>query len=181
MAEAAHASISRAELEHLLRVHESRLRAICRSVTSAADDPDDVLQDTWYQIVRNVHQFRGDSSFLTWAGAIARSQANRHRRRRARIRRRETEVHAISESRADFLATKVESPLEGSARGRIRAEISCALRALSPIDRAVFVLRDFEGCTAAEVAEQLGLTVSAVKSRLHRARRTIRGHLAVAA
>lgn len=165
--------VSRAELNALLRQHESRLRAICRSVTSPADDYEDVLQDTWWQIVKNLHQFRGESSFLTWAGAIARSQASRHRRRRARVRRREAQVLAISASHSDFLASKFDSPVAGSERGEMRAEIAVALRSLSPIDRAVLVLRDFEGCSAAEASAALGLTVSAIKSRLHRARRTM--------
>jgi len=69
-------------------------------------------------------------------------------------------------------------PEEAAVGGQLRATLKRAISSLDPMYREVLVLRDVEGLPAAEVAEILGLTVEAVKSRLHRARVAVRQEIA---
>ena len=158
----------------LIRLHAHRLRAACVRLASREDDPEDIFQDTLIEIVRNIGQFRGDSAFMTWATAIARSQANRHRRKRARYRVRDGAISQVATSWPDFMCPGHLDPEDSAAASQIREDVMHALGQLSELDRQVFILRQVEGLTAPEVAGELDLSVSAVKSRLHRARRVVR-------
>ncbi|MCB9750015.1 MAG: sigma-70 family RNA polymerase sigma factor [Myxococcales bacterium] len=165
----------REALNELLRRHYRRIVRICERMTHESDHVHDLVQETMLGIVRNIASFRGDASFMTWVFTIARSFAHRQRRRqRAHTRT----VAALS--RWEENAPREASPESMIARQRLSARFEEALSGLAELDRAVLVARDVEGCTAIEVAEITGLTVSAVKSRLHRARRHIRTTLQAA-
>jgi len=111
---------------------------------------------------------------LTWAYLVARSQASRLRRRRKARPRIEA---AIDLECPICEPSQAASPERVVIRNRLQERFANLLEQLSPLDRQVLLLRDIEECTAPEVAHELGLTVSAVKSRLHRARRFVRAAL----
>jgi RNA polymerase sigma-70 factor (ECF subfamily) len=69
---------------------------------------------------------------------------------------------------------------QGLAHAQIQQRLRQAIELLQPLDKAVLVLSDFEELSNREIGEALGLTVLAVKARLHRARLLLRGQLAVA-
>ncbi len=146
---------------------------MCRDSEEAAE----VLQDTLLGIAANIERFRGDSSLLTWAYTIART----HRTRRRRGRSLEAK---ISHLRVDFgdnverLAGREHTPYDSVADDELRSALMVAMHSLSPVDREILVRRDFEGFSANEVASALGLTVPAVKTRLHRARVATRERMA---
>jgi RNA polymerase sigma-70 factor (ECF subfamily) len=71
-------------------------------------------------------------------------------------------------------------PDELASRGEVRRALASALAALDPASREVLILRDIKGLTAPEVGKVTGSSVDAVKSRLHRARATLRERLAAA-
>lgn len=162
----------------LLHGHQSQLRSICRSLCGPGEDVEDVLQDTNVEIIRHLHGFRGDSSFLTWATAVARSQLHRHRRRHRRYDVRDGAIEHASKSYPELAGLAELAPDDETARNELRGVLAAALDGLSDLDRQVFVLREVEGMTAPEAAEALGLSISAVKSRLHRARAALRTTLA---
>ena len=169
-----HASVSTGPLPELLRNHQPRLRAICRRMCGPDDDPDDVLQDTYVEIVRHLAGFRGESSFMTWATAVARSQLNRHRRRHRRHVRRDDAIDTASRSYPTLFGQVEPEPELQACADSLRAPLLAALAELAELDREVFVMRELDGMTAPEVASALGLSIPAVKSRLHRARRSLR-------
>lgn len=174
--EAARAGDRRA-LDQLVRRHQPRLAAICRRMCSDVEEAAEVLQDTLLGIAANISRFRGDSSLLTWAYTIART--HRSRRRRGRGRSVETKVEHLR-VRVDLdeeLASDLLEPFTRVADDELRAAIGVALRELSVLDREVLVLRYVEGCSSAEVATRLRLSVAAVKTRLHRACVAMRGHI----
>jgi RNA polymerase sigma-70 factor, ECF subfamily len=163
-------------LDALLRryqphVHRFGLR-MCRDPERAQE----VLQETLLAAARTVHRFRGDSSLSTWLYTIARSFCIKSRRRRA------SEPDLVSlESEADAVGHTADArpgPERQLADQEVRSALEEAIAALEPEYREVLVLRDTEGLPAAEVAEVTGLSVAAVKSRLHRARRFVRDRLA---
>lgn len=165
---------SSATLAVLIQDHDTRLRAICRRLCGPDDDIDEVVQDTYVEIIRHLGGFRGDSSFLTWATAVARSQLYRQRRRRRRFAVRDGAIDLAARSFPELLGQNGVDPEDETSNEHLRALLRAALAELAPVDREVFVLRQLEGMTAPEVAETLGLTVPAVKSRLHRARQQLR-------
>ncbi len=162
-------------LDQLFRRHRKRLLRICERHSDRPEDAADLLQETFVGIMRGLHGFRGDASFTTWAYLVVRSQASRLRRRRKARPRLEQPVEDVPQKGS---GDETGSPERMVIRGQLQARFQAVLKQLSPLDRQVLVLRDIEECTAPEVADELGLTVSAVKSRLHRARRFVRGALA---
>ena len=112
--------------------------------------------------------FRQDSKFATWTHRIVVNTAWTLRRRAKR--------HATTP--IEFVDDPSHDPLEFHAeRLGIRREIAEALVSLSQANRAVVVLKDVYGWSHAEVAEALGITVTAAKVRLHRARTLLRRDL----
>ena len=173
-----HAPVGPERLPTLLREHQHQLRAICRRLCGPSDDLEDVLQDTYVEIIRHLGGFRGESSFLTWATAVARSQLYRHRRRRHRYSVRDEAIDLASRSFPELLGAGGFEPEGHATSERLRQVLCEAVAELAEMDRQVFVLRQIEGLTAPETATTLGLSVSAVKSRLHRARVHLRERLA---
>jgi RNA polymerase sigma-70 factor (ECF subfamily) len=129
-------------------------------------------------MARGVRDFRGTSSISTWLYAIARSFCIKKRRRSkfapGEERSLDTDVAAEGRRLAD-----PAQPLDEALAGKqVEHALERAIAALAPMYREVLLLRDVEGLTAPEVAEVLGVSVQAVKSRLHRARLSVRGELA---
>jgi len=154
----------RRALEQLLRLHRPRIERLCRRMCRGDGSFDDVLQETYLGIVRNIASFRGQSSFLTWVYTVARTYRGRYVRTAARHQAREL---AASELAVTPPSVDVEGSIAGAELG---GAIHQALAHLSEIDRRILLLRDVDGLTAAEVADVTGLSVPAVKTRLHRAR-----------
>ncbi len=138
------------------------------------EDAKDVLQDTLLAAARGIREFRGASSLSTWLYTVARSFC---------IKKRRTSKFAptdtVSLDDRDGLASSApgKAPDEAAADRELSTLLESAIRALEPTSREVLVLRDVEGLTAPEVAEVLGVSVDAVKSRLHRARAEVRAKL----
>ena len=175
--DAARAGDARA-LEMLLERHQAQIYRFGLKMCRDPEDAKDVLQDTLLAMARSVRDFRGASSISTWLYAIARSFCIKKRRRStfAPAEVRSLDTDAASEARR--LADPARSPDDVVLEKEIAHELDDAIEALEPIYREVLILRDVEGLAAPEVAEVLGVTVGAVKSRLHRARLEVRGRLA---
>jgi RNA polymerase sigma-70 factor (ECF subfamily) len=135
------------------------------------DDPRDVeeaTQDTFVQAWRGLGRFEGRSAVFTWLYRIAVNEALMRRRRT------KPPTQELDERVERKLARPGEDAVEtAELRGLLVAQIA----ALPFEYRAPLVLRDLEGLSNAEVAEALGLSVAAAKSRIHRARMTIRAAL----
>jgi RNA polymerase sigma-70 factor (ECF subfamily) len=144
------------------------------------EDAQDVLQETLFAAARTLGGFRGASSVSTWLYTIARSFCIKKRRRSKFAPPPEAQLPLDlgPESEAGRVADPGRGPDDSLAGRQIEAALERAIGELDPMYREVLVLRDVEGLTAPEVAEVLGLTVEAVKSRLHRARVAVREQLA---
>jgi len=138
------------------------------------EDAKDVAQETLLTMARTVRDFRGQSSLSTWLFTVARSFCIKKRRRsKGAPAFHEPLDPAMQERHAEPAATPEQMLLGREARDTVAA----ALDALEPEAREVLVLRDIEGLSAAEVAQVTGISVAAVKSRLHRARAALRERL----
>ncbi len=165
-------------LEQLLARHQRRVYRFGLQMCRDAEDAKDVLQDTLLAAARNMREFRGASSVSTWLYTIARSFCVKKRRRSKFAPEREESLDGERNGEAHLVADPGRGPDERLAGKQIEVALERAIGSLQPMYREVLVLRDIEDLTAPEVAEVLGITVEAVKSRLHRARVAVRESIA---
>jgi RNA polymerase sigma-70 factor (ECF subfamily) len=161
-------------LEDLLQRHQAEVYRFGLKMCRDPEDAKDVLQDTLLAMARGVRDFRGASSLSTWLYSIARSFCIKKRRRSQFAPEEERSLDTDVAAEAKRLADPGEAPDETLAAKQVEQALETAISALEPIYREVLLLRDVEGLTAPEVAEVLGVSVQAVKSRLHRARLSVR-------
>jgi RNA polymerase sigma-70 factor (ECF subfamily) len=133
-----------------------------------------VLQQTLLSIVCHIGEFRGESHLTSWLFSIARSHCIKQRTRGAAA----LPTQELDRGGLEVATPARNAPDESLSREQLDRALDGAIQALEPGQREVLVLRDVEGLSAPEVAEALNLSVDAVKSRLHRARRALRDQLA---
>ncbi len=168
----------RGALDALLGRLQPRVYRFGLKMCRDSEDAKDVLQDTLLAAARGLREFRGGASMSTWLYTIARSFCIKKRRRSKFAPAEEAALDADTGGEASRVADPARTP-EASLEGReIEAALERAIAELEPMYREVLLLRDVEGLTAPEVAEVLGLSVEAVKSRLHRARVSVRAQVA---
>lgn len=175
---AAARSGDRAALEALISRYQSLVYRFSIRMCGDAEDASDVLQETSLAMARSIEDFRADSSLSTWLYTIARRFCLRKRRRSKFAPTREESLERLSGERLELLHARTHDPEEELARKQLGTALADAIASLEPSQREVLVLRDMEGLPASEVAQVLGLSVGAVKSRLHRARLAVRSELA---
>jgi RNA polymerase sigma-70 factor, ECF subfamily len=168
----------RKALDALLARHQSRVYRFGLKMCRDPEDAKDVLQETLIAVARNVKDFRGASSVSTWLYTIARSFCIKQRRRSKFAPGQEESLDLGPDGQAAHLADPGRAADDSLAGRQIEVALEEAIGALDPMYREVLVLRDVEGLSAPEVAGVMGLSVEAVKSRLHRARLAVREKVA---
>jgi RNA polymerase sigma-70 factor (ECF subfamily) len=163
-------------LEALLKDVQPQVYRFSLKMCGRPEDAQDVLQETLLSAARTVRGFRGASSVSTWLYTIARSFCIKRRRRRVYA----PEVVSLDAepAAARAAAAPTRDPERSLADREVSSALQSAIAALEPGPREVLVLRDVEGLPTEEVATITGLSVAAVKSRLHRARVAVRERLA---
>lgn len=165
-------------LETLLERHQAQVYRFGMKMCRDPEEAKDVLQDTLLAMARGVRDFRGASSISTWLYTIARSFCIKKHRRSKFAPDEERSLDTEVTAEGAQLADPTQGPDEALAGKQVEHALERAIRSLEPLYREVLLLRDVEGLTAPEVAEVLGITVQAVKSRLHRARLAVRAQVA---
>ncbi|HTR19412.1 MAG TPA: sigma-70 family RNA polymerase sigma factor [Gemmatimonadales bacterium] len=150
-------------LEGLYRAFETPVYNLARRMLRHPEDAEDVLQETFLEVVKSIRQYRGDGHLWGWIRQIAASKALMRLRRE---KLRATEV--LEEHTAGGPPAAVGS----------RIDLEKAFEQLSDVSRAVVWLHDVEGFTHEEIAERMGKTVSFSKSQLARAHARMRALLA---
>jgi len=139
---------------------------------SDEEDARDVVQDAYLRAWRSIGSFRGDAAFSTWMYRITANCASTFVTRRRRLR---TETLPAHLEPADL---HPESQPEGMLESSLELDqVTAALADLPPKLRAVVVLKDVYGLPHEAIADELGISVSAAKVRLHRGRRRLRDAL----
>lgn len=169
-------SVEQVYHDYAPRVYQTARRMVANDV-----DAEDVTQEVLLQVVRKLPEFRGDSAFPTWLHRVTVNAALSHRRRQA-VRqehglRNSLDVYGEDEPPTTS-AGRFVTPDDQIVSRETRQLIEQAIETLPPAYRSVFVLSDVEGLPNADIADQLGMSLPAVKSRLHRARAMLREALA---
>jgi RNA polymerase sigma-70 factor (ECF subfamily) len=163
-----------AALETLLIRYQPHLYRFGLRMCGNEDDAADVAQESLISMAKSVDGFRGEASVSTWLYTIARRFCIKKRRRGKFAPAQEESLDAPGVDAAQRLADGGPSPEQAASNNELQVALARAIASLEPAHREVLVLRDMEGLSAPEVAQVLGISVDAVKSRLHRARTAAR-------
>jgi RNA polymerase sigma-70 factor (ECF subfamily) len=141
-----------------------------------AEEARDLSQEVFLQVYRKLGRFEGRSSLRTWIYRIVVNQCrNRRRWWRRRWRERSCTLEGLSAADETRLASGDEAgPFEELARRERSRRVQEALLGLSFDHRAILLLREVEDLSCEEIAASLGLAQGTVKSRLARARESLR-------
>jgi RNA polymerase sigma-70 factor, ECF subfamily len=164
----------------LIRPYERRVYAMALSFLRNEADAEDAAQEAFLKAFRNLASFRGDAKFGTWLVSIALNEARSRIRHRDAIRMESLDEPQDEQGQASpaLLRDWKEIPSEALERKEVRLLLQQAITALPLIYREVFQLRDIEQLSVNEAAAALGISISAVKVRLHRARMMLQKNLA---
>jgi RNA polymerase sigma-70 factor (ECF subfamily) len=145
--------------EELVRRHRLATYRVALRMLGDESDAEDATQDAFVQAWRNLAGFRADAAFSTWMYRVVTNRCLNMLRARRRTEPLPDDREAPA-SRPDRIA---------EARWQVE-DLKLAILRLTPEQRAPLVLRELQGCSYEEIAEALDVSISAVKSRLHRAR-----------
>ena len=164
-------------VERFVSAYGSRAYRLAIGITRNRPDAEDVVQDALWSAVRKIDTFRAESSFGSWFYRIVVNAAYHALRRRGR--RAEVPLDEALPSFGADESTEISVSMHAVAGDpHLRHVLSDAIDALPPEYRGVLVLRDVEGLSNAEVAEIMQITLANAKSRVHRARLSLRRRLA---
>ena len=165
----------------LVKRYASRLYRVALQITGQAQDAEDVLQESLIKACGNVDSFeaRGGSTLGAWLRRIVLNTALMHlRRRKPNVVSLTAETGPEQTTLLDEIADPGEAPVDVVLSRELRDRIDDAVLELPDTLRAAIVLRDIEGLSTADAAASLGITETALKVRLHRARLALREALA---
>lgn len=144
----------------LVRLYKERLYWHVRNIVKDHDDTDDVLQNTFIKIFKNIHTFKGDSLLYSWMYRIATNESLTFLKNKAK------RLHLNSEELQNNLINNLESDVyfEGD---QIQLKLQKAIARLPNKQQQVFNMKYFEDLKYREIAEILGTSEGALKASYH--------------
>lgn len=161
----------------LIERHYSACQKLAYSILHDRQDAEDEVQNASWKAFEHIGQFQRDAKFSTWLTRIVVNQCLMRLRQTKRSRLLYIEDTATEESRAFDLPANIESPEDSLGKSEVAEVLQHEIRRIPPLLRNVFVLRDVEELPMQDVADKLGISVAAAKSRLLRARMELRARL----
>jgi RNA polymerase sigma-70 factor (ECF subfamily) len=158
--------------EELVARHRDKIYARAFSMMRNEDEALDLSQEAWIKAWQRLHQFQGDSSFVTWMTRIAINlcldQLRKHKRQRAEsIEVMEDDSGGVER----FMPPVTVNPTARLERRELRQKIDQALAQLTVAHRTVLVMHEFEGLEYKEISKRMNCSIGTVMSRLFYARR----------
>lgn len=167
-----------AAFEELVTRYERKIFRLTRNITGNQEDAEDAMQEAFLKSYEHLASFKGDSRFYTWLVRIAVNEAL------MRLRRRHPGEFSLDEEvpgSEDLMPRELDdwgpNPEQCCQQAEMQEILAEAIDKLEPDFRIVFILRDVEELSTEETAGLLGLSVTATKSRLLRARLKLRQRL----
>lgn len=166
--------------EELVKLHTRRVYSICYRFTSSDAEAQDLTQDVFLRVFKNLKSFRaGEGLFVVWLTRLTRNLLIDHYRRTRLERATESIEDQVKtlEEKSSAVLSRTDSVLAGREASEI---LQSALQRLSPELRETVILRDLEELEYREIAQVLNVPEGTVKSRLNRGRaelaRVLRRH-----
>jgi RNA polymerase sigma-70 factor (ECF subfamily) len=164
--------------ETLISRYSEKAYSLASRMCRNTEDAEEVLQDVFVTVFRKLDNFEGKSSFSSWLYRVTVNAALMKLRKRRQDKSMPFEAAYPDGEDTQILQTEDQHLSDAIA---LRAQVSLVLQsAVSKLPdeyRAVFMLRDVDGLTSQEVGKILGISIPAVKSRLHRSRIMLRRKL----
>ena len=167
----------------LVERYGDRVYRLGLRITGSKEDAEEVAQDALWTAARKIATFKGDSAFGSWLYRITANAAYmKLRARKSKVREVSLEdvIPAFDEDGVHFEPMDDWSPRvdEQALQSELRDVLQHAIDDLPPDYRTALVLHDVEGLSNPDIAEALGISLPAVKSRVHRSRLFVRQKLA---
>lgn len=156
--------------KELLKLYKERLYWHIRKIVISHDDADDVLQDTFIKVYRNIHKFKGESKLFSWMYRIATNEALTHLKKNANLKSISNEE--IQEQTMNNLQADVY--FEGN---EIQLKLQKAIATLPEKQKLVFNMRYFDDIKYSEMSEILETSEGALKASYHIAVKKIEDYL----
>jgi RNA polymerase sigma-70 factor (ECF subfamily) len=167
--------------EQLVRQYDQNVLRLALNLLRSPEDANDIYQEAFLRVFKNLHTFRFDCSFHTWLYRIVTNLCLDALRKR-RVRREENTIVETSEGILDRMDTMEERRADGDPQrqllsGQLRTRIQEVLSGLTPRERAVFEMRHYQGLRLRAIGEMLGTSEEAAKNCLFRATQKMRAAL----
>lgn len=158
----------------LVEEHQTHVYNLCYRMLGESESAEDAAQETFLRAYQNLHRYDQSRPFATWLLSIGAHYCI------DQLRRRRLSVFSMDEENDDGIVFEIADPASPdpeaeSLKREDRGRLHLLLRDLDDTDRAAVILRYWYDYSEIEIADSLHLTVSAVKSRLHRSRRALAG------
>ena len=163
-------------LAQLVRIHEQTIYNFAFKICRDKEKAENIMQETFYSMVKSINQFGGNSKLSTWLYRIVTNHClmlARKMKSRPFVSLENDDELFEDKQVADWSSI----PDKEVENDELRVILDTAIQKLSPEYRMIFLLRDVEGFSTEETAETAELSIPAVKSRLHRARAFLRNEL----
>lgn len=167
-------------MERLILKYQNRIYNVILKICANNDDAAELTQDAFVKVIENINSFQGKSKFYTWLFRIAVNLTLNYCKRNVKLGLRSLDVPVNDDS--DVKGTLKEflyddgspDPALAAANKELCQIVLKGLMKLEDGQRAVIVLRDIEGMRYFDIANVLEIELGTVKSRLSRARETLR-------
>jgi RNA polymerase sigma-70 factor (ECF subfamily) len=166
-------------LDELLSRHRSMLYCFASRFAATADEADEAVQETMFRAFKNIGKFRGQSRFATWLVAIVVNAAISIRRKEKGVHWVYLDEHNAADAQSCYKSLRDfrPNPEDQYSRRELRSLLRREIGKLHPKYRFILQACDLNECSIEQAAQTMGITHSAAKSRLHRARRGLRSTL----
>ncbi len=154
----------------IVETYQTPVYNLCYRMLGEPEAAEDAAQETFLRAYQHIHRYDSQRPFATWLLSIAAHYCI------DRLRRRKLPVFSVDEdeeSNFEIPDAEAPHPEQEMVHSEQREQIHALVSSLEATDRAAIVMRYWYDFSEAEIAEALHLTVSAVKSRLHRARKQL--------
>ncbi len=167
--------------EELVRLYDQSVLRLAMNLLRSPEDANDIYQEAFLRVYRNLHNFRFDCSFHTWLYRIVTNLCLDAMRKR-KVRREEPAQFTTSGGVLDRLDTVEESRADGDPQRnlmsvQLKERIQTILLGLTPRERMVFEMRHYQGLRLRAIGEVLGTSEEAAKNCLFRATQKMRAAL----
>ncbi len=156
-------------LNELISKHLQKIYSTCFRVCKNEQDASDITQNVIIKIIKNIHKFKKESQFSTWAYRIAYNESIDYLKKNNRYIQIDYEE--------SFLEHAIESDHKNSDKEKIKTDINTVLDKLKPIDKSIVLYFYYDKLKTREIAEILWENENTIKTRLKRAKVTLKNYL----
>jgi RNA polymerase sigma-70 factor (ECF subfamily) len=165
----------------LVRAYDQSVLRLAMNLLRSPEDAQDVYQEAFLRVYKNLNNFRFDCSFHTWLYRIVTNLCLDQMRKR-KVRKEEPTVITTAEGVLDRAESLAEGRADGDPQrslysGQLRRKIKDVLAGLTPRERMVFEMRHYQGLRLRNIGEILGTSEEAAKNCLFRANQKMRAAL----